>query len=284
MVEGAHLNPIRIQVEGVAPDRVALHAIIVNIDDPISVDVDEGCITGFSGRGMGMTGHPEKDLGIGDQERVHPGLRLDDGIGTIDIVPESGLGPLKRRVGEDDGRLVAVPEELIAEPCQLRFADAGAKTIMIGGEKKEKVTADFQLVVVLLKAEGLPEFGQLRLLKNKGGTDIPPGRKWTRCLEVIVVVADNRGQGVAQVAEIGGGGGIFPLGAVPFGKVADGNNQGDIPPGIDPLQHRLLGGQIVTGQMRIAENNQVGGCTAASKGMPGSASGEDDEGEQNCDD
>jgi len=159
MVEGADLDPIRIQIEGVGPDRVALHAVIVNIDDPIGVDVDEGGIAGFSGRGVGMTGHPEKDLGVGDQEHVHPGRRLDDGIGTIDIVPESGLGPVKRGVGEDDGWLVAVPEELNAEPCQLRFADAGAKTVMIGGEKKEQVTVDFQLVVVLAKAEGLPEFG-----------------------------------------------------------------------------------------------------------------------------
>jgi len=109
MVESADLDPIRIQVEGVGPDRVALHAVIVNIDDPIGVDVDEGGITGFSGRGVGMTGHPEKDLGVGDQEHVHPGRRLDDGTGTIDITPESGLGPVKRRVGEDDGRLVAVP-------------------------------------------------------------------------------------------------------------------------------------------------------------------------------
>ena len=195
MVEGADLDPIRIQIEGVGPDRVALHAVIVNIDDPIGVDVDQGGIAGFSGRGVGMTGHPEKDLGVGDQEHVHPGRRLDDGIGTIDIVPESGLGPVKRRVGEDHGWLVAVPEELNAEPCQLRFADADAKTVMIGGEKKEEVAADFQLVVVLVKAEGLPEFGQLRLLKNKGGTDIPSGHKRIRRLEAIVVVADNRGQG-----------------------------------------------------------------------------------------
>jgi len=94
MVEGADLDSILMQVEGVGPDRVALHAVIVNIDDPIGVDVDEGGIAGFCGRGVGMPGHPEKDLGVGDQEHVHPGRRLDDGTGTIDIVPESGLGPV----------------------------------------------------------------------------------------------------------------------------------------------------------------------------------------------
>jgi hypothetical protein len=36
--------------------------------------------------------------------------------------------------------------------------------------------------------------------------------------------------------------------------------------------------------MGIAENNQVGGCAGAGRGMPGSAPAKEDEGEQNCDD
>ncbi len=168
MVIGADLYPIRIQIKGVGPNGLSLHIFVMDIGDSFGVEIDEGGIAWFGGRGVGMAGKPEKDLGVGDQDGVESRRRLGDGAGAIDIAPKFGLGAGQGGMGDDDCRFITVEDELSAQPGQLAFGDAATEIGVIGGEKKHQIRADLARIIVVLKGEGPPESLKFFLANQPG--------------------------------------------------------------------------------------------------------------------